>query len=45
MVGITQSELDDLFANRIIAVDMADSLAENNPLLLTDLARKGPISS
>lgn len=45
MVGITQSELDDLFANRITAVDMADSLAENNPLLLTDLARKGPISS
>ncbi|HSM39657.1 MAG TPA: suppressor of fused domain protein, partial [Afifellaceae bacterium] len=39
MVGLTQDEIDALFAKTYRATALADALSRDNPLLITDLAR------
>ena len=39
IVGITSAEYNDILENRKTVEEIVDKLKENNPLLITDLAR------
>ena len=39
MIGLTQDEVDALFARKYSAADLIEALSQGNPLLITDLAR------